>query len=65
MPKLKTNKTAARRFSVSGTGKIMHSRVGKSHLRRKKPARVKREYDSKHALHPANKDRISKLVPYL
>lgn len=65
MPKLKTNKTAARRFSVSGTGKIMHSKVGKSHLRRKKPARVKRQYDGKVPLHPANQGRISKLVPYL
>ncbi len=65
MPKLKTNKTAARRFSVSGTGKIMHSRVGKSHLRRKKPARVKRQYDGKVPLNPANQGRISKLVPYL
>ena len=65
MPKLKTNKTAARRFSVTGTGQIMHSRVGKSHLRRKKPARVKRQYDGKVALDPTNKGRISKLVPYL
>jgi large subunit ribosomal protein L35 len=65
VPKLKTNKTAARRFSATGTGKIMHSRVGKSHLRRKKPARVKRQYDGKVALDPTNKGRITKLVPYL
>jgi ribosomal protein L35 len=43
----------------------MHSRVGKSHLRRKKPARVKRQYDGKVALDPTNKGRITKLVPYL
>ncbi len=65
MPKIKTNKTAARRFSVTGTGKIMHSKVGKSHLRRKKPARVKRQYDGKVELDPTNKGRISKLLPYL
>ena len=65
MPKLKTNKTAARRFSVTGTGKIMHTKVGKSHLRRKKSARVKRQYDGKVQLDPTNKGRISKLVPYL
>jgi large subunit ribosomal protein L35 len=65
VPKIKTNKTAARRFSVTGTGKIMHSRVGKSHLRRKKPTRVRRQYDGKVELDPTNKGRISKLVPYL
>ena len=65
MPKMKTNKTAVRRFSVTGTGKIMHTRVGKSHLRRKKPARVKRQYDGKVVLNPSNKGRISKLLPYL
>ncbi len=65
MPKLKTNKTAARRFSVSGTGKIMHAKIGKSHLRRKKPARVKRQYGGKVVLNPANQRRISKLVPNL
>jgi large subunit ribosomal protein L35 len=65
VPKIKTNKTAARRFSVTGTGKIMHSRVGKSHFRRRKPARVKRQYDGKFELNPANKGRISRLVPYL
>ncbi len=65
MPKMKTNKTAVRRFSVTGTGKIMHTRVGKSHLRRKKPARVKRQYDGKVVLNLSNKGRISKLLPYL
>ncbi len=65
MPKLKTNKTAARRFSVSGTGKIMHTKIGASHLRRKKPARVKRQYGDKVVLSPANRRRVSKLVPYL
>src|SRR5439155_327726 len=34
MPKLKTHKATARRFQVSGTGKLMRTRHGKSHLRR-------------------------------
>ena len=32
MPKLKTHKATARRFQVSGSGKIMRTRHGKSHL---------------------------------
>ena len=34
--KLKTHKGAKRRFKITGTGKIMRAKGGKSHLRRKK-----------------------------
>jgi large subunit ribosomal protein L35 len=40
MPKIKTHKSTAKRFKVSGTGKIMRIHIGKSHLRRRKPKRV-------------------------
>jgi len=42
----------------------MHSRVGKSHLRTRKPARVKREYRGKVEVHPTNRVRIQRLMPY-
>jgi large subunit ribosomal protein L35 len=32
MAKLKTNKSAAKRFKVTGTGKVKRTRAGKSHL---------------------------------
>ncbi len=64
MPKLKTHKGAKSRFHITGTGKIMRTKGGKSHLRRKKPKRVKRFYDEKLELHPADKERIKKLLPY-
>lgn len=32
MPKLKTNKSVAKRFKISATGKIRYKRAGKSHL---------------------------------
>ena len=35
MPKIKTHKGAAKRFSLSSNGKIMRSKGMKSHLRRK------------------------------
>jgi len=37
---------------------------GKSHLRRKKPGRVKRLYDEKLPLHPSDRARIKRLIPY-
>jgi large subunit ribosomal protein L35 len=42
MPKLKTNKSVAKRFKVSATGKIRYKRAGKSHLLTGKSRRRKR-----------------------
>lgn len=66
MPKMKTHKASARRFKVSGTGKLRRVKIGKSHLRRKKPPRVRRlfdeylEVDSK-----ASIKRVRRLAPSL
>ena len=43
--KLKTHKGAKRRFKVTATGKIMRTKGMKSHFRRRKSARVKRQFD--------------------
>ncbi len=64
MPKLKTHKGAKRRFHITGTGKIMRIKGGKSHLRRKKSKRVKRLFDEKILLHPSDRARIKRLLPY-
>ena len=45
MPKLKTHKSTAKRFKITATGKVMHTKVGKSHLRRRKAKRNKRDFD--------------------
>lgn len=45
MPKLKTHKATAKRFKITGTGKVMRTKIGKSHLRRRKPKRNKRQFD--------------------
>ena len=64
MPKLKTHKGAKSRLHVTGTGKIMRVKVGKSHLRRKKPARTKHLYDEMIPVQPADKVRLKRLMPY-
>ncbi|RLC94849.1 MAG: 50S ribosomal protein L35 [Chloroflexi bacterium] len=64
MPKLKTHKSAKRRIRITGTGKIMHAKIGKSHLRRKKPPRVKRQYAGQVVASSANRTRLERLVPY-
>jgi large subunit ribosomal protein L35 len=45
MPKLKTHKSTSKRFRITATGKVMHTKVGKSHLRRRKAKRNKRDFD--------------------
>ena len=43
MPKMKTKKSAAKRFSKTGTGKIKFNKCGNSHLSsRKSPKRKRR-----------------------
>ena len=64
MPKLKTHKGAQSRFHITGTGKILRTKGGKSHLRRRKAKRVKRLFDEMIPLSPADRTRIRRLIPY-
>ncbi len=64
MPKIKTHKGAQSRFDITGTGKLMRTKGGKSHLRLHKAKRVKRLYDSKLPVSPADRARIKRLLPY-
>lgn len=64
--KLKTYKAAAKRFRVTGTGKLMQTKGGKSHLRRRKSKRVKRLLSEMVPVTSAgNRRRIKRLAPYL
>lgn len=42
MPKMKTKKSVAKRFSVTGTGKVKRARDGKNHILTKKTRKRKR-----------------------
>ncbi len=64
MPKMKTNKSAKRRFKVTGTGKIMRTKGMKSHLRRKKSKRVSRQFDKMLPIHAADRQRVQRAIPY-
>jgi large subunit ribosomal protein L35 len=61
--KLKTHKGAKRRFKVTATGKIMHAKGMKSHNRRKKSARVKRQFDRMLVMNDASVKRVKRLIP--
>lgn len=66
MPKMKTHKVTAKRFKVTGTGRLMRVHIGKSHLRRRSSKRVKRAFDKYEPVtNKAFRNRIKKLAPYL
>lgn len=61
--KLKTHKQAAKRFKITGTGKIMRTKQMKSHFRRRKSPRVKRSFDKMIPLSTANERSVRQLLP--
>ena len=66
MPKIKTHKATAKRFRYTGSGKLLRTKIGKSHLRRKKSRRVKMLFDTMiHVEGSASLRRVKRLAPYL
>jgi large subunit ribosomal protein L35 len=62
--KMKTHKGAKKRFKITGTGKIMRTKGMKSHFRRRKAPRVKRQFDRMLPLDGANKGAVERMLPY-
>jgi large subunit ribosomal protein L35 len=64
--KIKTYKAAAKRFRMTGTGKIVRTKGGKSHLRRRRSKRVKRQLDKMLVVtSKGDRKRIMRMAPYL
>ncbi|HLA51525.1 MAG TPA: 50S ribosomal protein L35 [Thermodesulfobacteriota bacterium] len=64
MPKLKTKSGAAKRFSITGTGKLKRARAGRRHLLLSNSARTSRGMRNAVYVEKANHDQIKKLLPY-
>ncbi|MBX3065909.1 MAG: 50S ribosomal protein L35 [Anaerolineae bacterium] len=64
--KLKTHKATAKRFKMTGSGKIVRTKGGKSHLRRRTPRATKRMFTKMlEVTTPGEKRRIRRLAPYM
>lgn len=63
MPKLKTNKGAAKRFSFTATGKVKRSHCNKSHILTKKTTKRKRHLREGALVDSANLGNIKQLLP--
>lgn len=65
MPKLKTKKAAAKRFKVTGTGKLKRSKAYKSHILTKKSAKRKRNLRKPAITDATNVKTMKTILPYL
>lgn len=65
MPKMKTNRAAAKRFGVTGTGKLKRRRANHNHILTKKNTKRKRRLRTGTLVDPADVKRISRALPYL
>ncbi len=64
MPKLKTNRGAAKRFKRTGTGKFTHDPAFASHILTKKGPRRKRHLRKAEVAAKADAKRLKRLLPY-
>ena len=65
MPKLKTNRAAAKRFKATGTGKIKRMKAGKQHILTKKSQKMKRRLRKGTLLDSANMTAAKQMLPYM
>ena len=65
MPKIKTNRGAAKRFKTTGSGKIVRNKAYANHILTKKTTKRKRNLRKSGLVDVTNKKNISRLVPYL
>jgi len=60
MPKMRTHKGTAKRFKLTGTGKVKRARAFKSHILEKKSPKRKRGFRQDGLVHEANVEVIKK-----
>ena len=65
MPKIKTKRAAAKRFSTTGTGKLKRNKAYKSHILTKKSQKRKRNLRKAAITDASNVKAIKKILPYI
>lgn len=63
MPKIKTNRSAAKRFKKTGTGKFVYRKSHASHILTKKTTKRKRSLRRSHIIDKTNNKEIKLLLP--
>ncbi len=65
MPKMKTHKASAKRFKITGTGKLKRGKAFKSHILTKKSSKTKRNLRKTGYVSSTQLKTMKKLLPYL
>ncbi|MBQ0041750.1 MAG: 50S ribosomal protein L35 [Lachnospiraceae bacterium] len=65
MPKMKTSRAAAKRFKVTGTGKLKRSQAYKQHNTGKHDAKTTRNLRKAVITDSTNVKNMKKILPYL
>ena len=61
---MKTKKSAAKRYSITGTGKVKYKKQGLRHILTKKSPKRKRNLRHSGILSPEETKKVKVLVPY-
>ena len=64
MPKIKTNRAAAKRFKRTGTGKYLYNRSYHSHILTTKSAKRKRGLRKQRVVDGTNMKALRRMLPY-
>jgi large subunit ribosomal protein L35 len=64
MPKIKTRRSAAKRFKVTGSGEFKRNKAFKSHILEKKSPARKRNLRKATLVSKSDHERVSKMLPY-
>jgi large subunit ribosomal protein L35 len=61
---IKTKKSAAKRFKITASGKVLRSRAGKRHLLQTKNPKRRRALRGTTTVHPTDEYRIKQCMPF-
>jgi large subunit ribosomal protein L35 len=64
MPKMKTNRAAAKRFRVTGSGRVRRSKAGLNHGMQEKSKKRCRRLRKNDMVHESVAKRIKLMLPY-
>lgn len=65
MPKIKTHRGAAKRFGVTGSGKLTRNKAGKRHILTKKSRERKRHMRGSALVAPGDVGLVKQMLPNL
>jgi large subunit ribosomal protein L35 len=62
MPKMKTSRSAAKRFTLTGGGKLRRRKQGKGHMLTAKTRKRKRNLRQSTLVHPVDEKRVKRIL---